>query len=46
MANTLANHMSTYPTRHVYPGQTRSGLLGPARLRFSSKLRLTTQSAK
>jgi len=45
VANTLANHMSTYPTRHVYPGQTRSGLLGPVRLRFSSKLRLATQGS-
>ena len=34
VANTLANHMSTYPTKWVFEGQTVSGLLGPVRLRF------------
>jgi hypothetical protein len=35
VANTLANHMSTYPTKWVFEGQTVSGLLGPVQLRFS-----------
>jgi hypothetical protein len=34
IANTLANHMSTYPTRWVLEGQTVSGLLGPVKLEF------------
>ena len=33
IANTLANHMSTYPTRWVLEGQTVSGLLGPVEIR-------------
>ena len=41
VANTLANHMSTYPTRWVLEGQTVSGLLGPVRLRFLSRVELT-----
>jgi len=41
VANTLANHMSTYPTKFVYDGQTRSGLLGPVELRFVSNVTLT-----
>jgi len=32
VANTLANHMSSYPTRFIFPGQTCSGLLGPVHL--------------
>ena len=35
VANTLANHMSTYPTKWVFEGQTVSGLLGPIEVRFS-----------
>ncbi|MFH1738463.1 MAG: glycosyl hydrolase [bacterium] len=38
VANTLANHMSTYPTKFVYEGQTRSGLLGPVELRFHTNV--------
>ena len=34
VANTLANHMSTYPTSYVLAGQTVSGLLGPVHLEF------------
>jgi hypothetical protein len=34
VANTLANHMSTYPTKWVFDGQTASGLFGPVELRF------------
>lgn len=41
VANTLANHMSTYPTRWVFEGQTESGLIGPVRLRFATPVRLT-----
>ena len=37
VANTLANHMSSYPTKWVLEGQTVSGLLGPVRLRFLSR---------
>ena len=37
VVNTLANHMSTYPTNYVYEGQTVSGLLGPVKLQFLSK---------
>lgn len=40
VANTLANHMSTYPTRWVFDGQTESGLIGPVRLRFATPVRL------
>jgi hypothetical protein len=40
VANTLANHMSTYPTKWVFEGQTVSGLLGPVQLRFLSPVRL------
>ena len=36
VVNTLANHMSTYPTRYVREGQTVSGLLGPVELQFLS----------
>lgn len=34
VANTLANHMSTYPTNWILEGQTVSGLLGPVKLEF------------
>jgi hypothetical protein len=44
VANTLANHMSTYPTRYINEGQTQSGLLGPVYIRFLSKVTLTTRS--
>ena len=38
--NTLANHMSSYPTRHVLTGQTVSGLLGPVELQFLRRVEL------
>jgi len=41
VVNTLANHMSTYPTNYVYEGQTVSGLLGPVKIQFLSKVTLT-----
>jgi hypothetical protein len=41
VVNTLANHMSTYPTNYVYKGQTVSGLLGPVSIQFLSKVTLT-----
>jgi hypothetical protein len=41
VVNTLANHMSTYPTNYVYEGQTVSGLLGPVSIQFLSKVTLT-----
>jgi len=41
VVNTLANHMSTYPTNYVYEGQTNSGLLGPVKIQFLSKAVLT-----
>jgi glycosyl hydrolase family 106( putative alpha-L-rhamnosidase) len=44
VANTLANHMSTYPTRWVFEGQTVSGLLGPVQLRFLSPVRLRAKT--
>ena len=40
VANTLANHMSTYPTQWVLEGQTVSGLLGPVELSFQSRVEL------
>jgi len=40
VVNTLANHMSTYPTNYVYEGQTVSGLLGPVTVRFFSTVTL------
>ncbi len=43
VANTLANHMSTYPTMWVFEGQTTSGLLGPVELRFAAPVRLTAR---
>ena len=36
VVNTMANHMSTFPTKYVYEGQTLSGLLGPVTLQFLS----------
>jgi hypothetical protein len=44
VANTLANHMRSYPTRYIYEGQTVSGLLGPVRLQFLSRVELTAAS--
>jgi hypothetical protein len=46
VVNTLANHMSTYPTNYVYDGQTISGLLGPVTLQFLSKVTLTASPIK
>jgi len=43
VVNTLANHTSTYPTNYVYEGQTVSGLLGPVKLQFLSKVSLTAK---
>ena len=40
VVNTLANHMSTYPTNYVYEGQTVSGLLSPVKIQFLSKAAL------
>jgi hypothetical protein len=41
VANTLANHMRSYPTQYIYKGQTVSGLLGPVELYFLSPVTLT-----
>jgi hypothetical protein len=38
VVNTLANHMSSYPTTYIYEGQMVSGLLGPVKLQFLSKV--------
>jgi glycosyl hydrolase family 106( putative alpha-L-rhamnosidase)/glycosyl hydrolase family 2 len=40
VVNTLANHMSSYPTRFVYEGHTVSGLLGPVKIRFLTRTTL------
>jgi len=45
VVNTLANHMSSYPTNYVYEGQMVSGLLGPAKLQFLSEVTLTAVPA-
>lgn len=45
VANTLANHMSTYPTQFIFEGQTVSGLLGPAKLEFIRKATMTAVPA-
>ena len=45
VVNTLANHMSTYPTNYVYEGQTVSGLLGPVTLQFFSKASFKFESS-
>lgn len=37
VANTLANHMSNYPTRFISPGQTESGLFGPVAIKCYPK---------
>jgi hypothetical protein len=37
VVNTLANHMSCYPTNFIYEGQMVSGLLGPARVEFHTQ---------
>jgi hypothetical protein len=44
VANTLANHMRSYPTQYIYKGQTVSGLLGPVELYFQSPVTLTVSS--
>ncbi|MGA8342132.1 MAG: glycosylhydrolase-like jelly roll fold domain-containing protein, partial [Candidatus Sulfotelmatobacter sp.] len=44
VVNTLANHMSTYPTHWINEGQTQSGLLGPVEIRFLSKVNLAATS--
>ena len=44
VVNTLANHMSTYPTNYVYEGQTVSGLLGPVKLQFLSQAAFSIES--
>lgn len=36
--NTLANYMSSLPTRYVYEGQKVSGILGPVTLRFAPRV--------
>ena len=41
VANTLANHMSSYPTHWVLEDQAVSGLLGPEQLRFHSRIKLS-----
>ena len=43
VVNTLANHMSTYPTRYVYEGQAVSGLLGPVTIQFLAKAAFTIE---
>jgi hypothetical protein len=37
--NTLANHYRTIPTK--YPGNLKSGLLGPVRLEFADEVTLS-----
>jgi hypothetical protein len=44
VANTLANHMSTYPTPWVMEGQTISGLLGPVTVSFHAPVTLAGKS--
>ena len=43
VVNTMANHMSSYPTKYVFEGQTVSGLLGPVRVEFASQVELSAQ---
>jgi hypothetical protein len=43
VANTLANHMSTYPTQSIASGQTVSGLLGPVQLLFYSTVEMIAE---
>ena len=45
VANTLANHMSTYPTKWIFDGQTISGLLGPVQVRFSAPVTIQASAA-
>ena len=40
VVNTLANHMSSYPTNFIYEGQLVSGLLGPVRLEFHARFEM------
>ena len=40
IVNTLANHMSSYPTNFIYEGQLVSGLIGPARLEFHAQFEM------
>ena len=40
VVNTLANHMSTYPTKFVFPGQTVSGLTCQVKLEFLSQVNI------
>ena len=42
VANTLGNHMSSYPSQRVHAGHTVSGMLGPVEVRF---LRIATLTA-
>ena len=44
VVNTLANHMSTYPTRCVYEGQTVSGLIGPVTIQFLAEAALESRA--
>ena len=44
VVNTLANHMSTYPTRYVYEGQTVSGLIGPVTIQFLAEAALESRA--
>lgn len=44
VCNTLANHYSIgIPSRFVYAGQTASGLIGPVRLEFLTKITLVAK---
>jgi hypothetical protein len=45
VATTLANHMSTYPTKWIFDGQTVSGLLGPVRVQFSAPVIMQASAA-
>ena len=45
VANTLANHMSTYPTKWVLEGQTVSGLLGPVEVVFEAPVKMIARKA-
>lgn len=43
VANTLANHMTSYPTKFILPGQTVSGLLGPVEIQFYSPVAMVAK---
>jgi len=45
VVNTLANHMTSYPTERIHTGQTVSGLLGPVEIRFSRLVRASVDPA-